>query len=335
MSIQSKLAAAVAIGGLNPFRRDRSHETTILRPLGALEKLFWLMDQNRPVHFAITAEVGGFTRIAQWQDALDRVCRQSALIWSRIVPGEHGTPVFQPAPRGSIALHVVTNAASRWASYVAHQVQQPFDASKAPLLRATLLHGIDRSVIILCAHHAIADGLSLSYLVRDLLRTLVGEPVTLNFETAPLEHLVCRKLGTMALPVGQPRIDGAGADAVSAEGRVEAPYRGSAPHAGDNATPARAGAGGTNHPPWRPVRRRDSCSCDSDAGPGGSAASRPLSHRHSQEGAGRQRTSWSMHCRRRSGGPKPARMISGVGPGPSRSGSRQPRASKASLPWSA
>jgi hypothetical protein len=31
----------------------------------------------------------------------------------------------------------------------------PFDASRAPLLRATLLHGADRSVIILCVHHSI------------------------------------------------------------------------------------------------------------------------------------------------------------------------------------
>jgi NRPS condensation-like uncharacterized protein len=204
MSTESKLAAAVAIGSLKPFRCDQSHETTISRPLGALEKLFWLMDQHRPVHFAIAAEVGGSTRIAQWQDALDRVCRQSALIWSRIVPDEHGTPAFHPVPRGSIPLHVVTTAASRWAVYVARQLQQPFDTSKAPLVRATLLRGIDRSVIILCAHHAIADGLSLSFLVRDLLRALAGEPVTLNPETASLEHLVSRKLGSVAWPVGQP-----------------------------------------------------------------------------------------------------------------------------------
>jgi hypothetical protein len=102
MSTESRLAAAVAIGSFNPFRRDQSHETTIPRPPGALEKLFWLLDQNRPVHFAIAAEVGGSTRIAQCQDALERVCRQSALIWSRIVPDEHGAPDFQPVPRGSI-----------------------------------------------------------------------------------------------------------------------------------------------------------------------------------------------------------------------------------------
>ena len=42
---------------------------------------------------------------------------------------------------------------------------------------------------MLCAHHSIADGLSLSYLVRDLLRALAAEPVTLNPETASLEYI--------------------------------------------------------------------------------------------------------------------------------------------------
>src|SRR5258708_18851922 len=72
--------------------------TAIPRPLGALEKLFWLADQNRPTHFSIAAEVGGSTRIEQWQGALDRVCRQSPLIWSRIIPDERGAPVFTPVP---------------------------------------------------------------------------------------------------------------------------------------------------------------------------------------------------------------------------------------------
>ena len=33
--------------------------TAIARPQRALEKLFWLADQNRPVHFATAAEVDG------------------------------------------------------------------------------------------------------------------------------------------------------------------------------------------------------------------------------------------------------------------------------------
>ena len=66
---------------------NQESATAISRPLGALEKLFWLADQNRPTHFAIAAEVDGSTRIEQWHDALDRVCKRSALIWSRMRPG--------------------------------------------------------------------------------------------------------------------------------------------------------------------------------------------------------------------------------------------------------
>ena len=174
--------------------------TAIPRPLGALEKLFWLADQNRPTHFAIAAEVGGSTRIEQWQDALDRVCRRSALIWSRIVPDERGAPVFTPVPFGSIPLHVVENAMSEWTAHVAGQLDQPFDASRPPLLRAKLLHGADRSVIILCVHHSIADGLALSFLMRDVLRAFACEPVRLNTETASIEHLVAARRSTLAMP---------------------------------------------------------------------------------------------------------------------------------------
>jgi NRPS condensation-like uncharacterized protein len=179
---------------------NQATATAIPRPLGTMEKLFWLADQNRPMHFAIAAEVGGSTRIQQWQDALDRVCRQSALIWSRIVPDERGAPVFAPVPYGSIPLHVVKNAVSEWTAHVAGELDQPFDTSRAPLLRATLLHGADRSVIILCVHHSIADGLALSFLMRDVLRAFASEPVRLSTETASIEHLIAARRSTLAMP---------------------------------------------------------------------------------------------------------------------------------------
>ena len=100
------------------------------------------------------------------------------------------TAIFTPVPYGSVPLHVVENAVSDWTGHVAGQLEQPFDTSRAPLLRATLLHGADRSVLILCAHHSIADGLALSFLMRDVLRAIAGEPVRLSTETASIEHLL-------------------------------------------------------------------------------------------------------------------------------------------------
>jgi hypothetical protein len=202
---------------------DHTPSTAIPRPLGALEKLFWLADQNRPTHFAIAAEVGGSTRIEQWQDAIDSVCRQSALIWSRIGLDERDAPVFKPEPCGSIPLHVVENATSEWTVHVAGQLDQPFDASRAPLLRATLLHGNGRSVIILCVHHSIADGLSVSFLMRDVLRAFAGERVRVSAENASVERLVAARRSTLAMPQAE----------ATHTARPPMPYRrldGSTPH---------------------------------------------------------------------------------------------------------
>jgi hypothetical protein len=46
---------------------------TVLRPLGSLEEFLWLIDQNRPVHFALAAQVQGATTVERWRDALDLV----------------------------------------------------------------------------------------------------------------------------------------------------------------------------------------------------------------------------------------------------------------------
>ena len=44
-----------------------------IRLLGSLEHLFWLFDQNRFVHFAVTALISGETSPRDWRRALDRL----------------------------------------------------------------------------------------------------------------------------------------------------------------------------------------------------------------------------------------------------------------------
>jgi hypothetical protein len=48
----------------------------------------------------------------------------------------------------------------------------PFDPRYAPLLRAVLLHEASQAVVILVAHHSIADGRSIAFVIRDLLQAL-------------------------------------------------------------------------------------------------------------------------------------------------------------------
>jgi hypothetical protein len=51
----------------------------VLRPLGALEKNFWLTDQISSTHFVSTAEIRGFTTIQQWRASLDAIQRRHSL----------------------------------------------------------------------------------------------------------------------------------------------------------------------------------------------------------------------------------------------------------------
>ena len=66
---------------------DLSHHgigelSDVIRPLDSLEHLFWLSDQNRPLHFAVTAQVSGETSVSEWREALART--NSVSMWPLI-----------------------------------------------------------------------------------------------------------------------------------------------------------------------------------------------------------------------------------------------------------
>ena len=66
-----------------------------VRPLGALEHLFWLYDQNRSVHFAVTALISGRTSPRDWRRALDRLQERHPLMSVSIQGEAASVPVFQ------------------------------------------------------------------------------------------------------------------------------------------------------------------------------------------------------------------------------------------------
>jgi hypothetical protein len=67
------------------------------------------------------------------------------------------------------------NALQELEAEVARELATPFRDDDALLVRAVLLHEKQRCIVILAAHHSIADGLSLAYAIRDLLQLLSGE----------------------------------------------------------------------------------------------------------------------------------------------------------------
>jgi hypothetical protein len=146
----------------------------LLRPLGAFEELFCLFDQSFPTNGALAAQISGHTTVQQWRDALDAVQRRHPLLSARIDTTFNRVPHFRHVTGHRIPLRVVTSPGAQWQREIAEEINTPFNPDQAPLFRAVLLHRETDCIFILSSHHAVCDGSSRIFLLRDMLLALSG-----------------------------------------------------------------------------------------------------------------------------------------------------------------
>src|SRR5882757_9732536 len=146
----------------------------LLRQLGAFEELFCLFDKRFPTNGALAAQITGDTTVQQWRDALDAVQQRHPLLSACIDTTFNRVPHFRRVTGQRIPLRVVTSPTARWQREIAEEVNAPFTPDQAPLFRAVLLHQETHCTFILSSHHAVSDGFSLIFLLRDILLALSG-----------------------------------------------------------------------------------------------------------------------------------------------------------------
>ena len=78
-----------------------------IRPLGSLEHLFWLQDQHRFIHFAVTALISGETSPRDWRRALDRLQKRHPIMTVCIDGEPDSVPSFRQAAAAPIPLRIV------------------------------------------------------------------------------------------------------------------------------------------------------------------------------------------------------------------------------------
>jgi hypothetical protein len=141
------------------------------RQLGGLELLFYTWDQSDPKHFLLAAEVEGSTTTESWKKGLLSLQRRHPMLTVGISHTKDSIaflPSSNPIPLEIRSYTPKTNIQVE----LQQELARPVRTFAGPMLRIVLYHNDERCFLILAAHHSVADGLSLVYLVNDLLKSI-------------------------------------------------------------------------------------------------------------------------------------------------------------------
>ncbi|MDT5290756.1 MAG: hypothetical protein QOF88_5645, partial [Mycobacterium sp.] len=154
----------------------------LVRPLGAFERMFHLNELKSTKHFCLVAELADDLDPASLDAGLLAVQRRHPLL--NVHVEDHPQMRLGFYRRASVPPIPVTvvdaETGKTWRDVVAEELTRPFERSCAPMTRVALLCSgpSTPAAIVLTADHAIVDGLSAAYLLRDLFSALNGHDLT-------------------------------------------------------------------------------------------------------------------------------------------------------------
>ena len=143
------------------------------RRLSPTERLLWAVGEALPVNVAITGRIRGRTTPGLLREALSATRAHHPLLAVRVaVSGPWGawfTTDGVPAPE----LRFVRAGEPRsWTAIVEEELRRPFDTTAGPLARFVVVESDGSFDLVGIYHHLVADGLSVSFVLRDLLHAL-------------------------------------------------------------------------------------------------------------------------------------------------------------------
>lgn len=129
-----------------------------------------------PFNVVFVGRVRGTINPLAVATALERLRSRHPLLAVRAQIEDDGTGMF--LGKGVPPIQVDVEPRERedqWLARVKDELRTPFPMETGPLVRVSLIYSERTCDIILCGHHVICDGMSLGYLLRDLLWCL-AEP---------------------------------------------------------------------------------------------------------------------------------------------------------------
>jgi hypothetical protein len=149
------------------------------RELNEIEYFNWCVGQ--PYNMVVVVQIRGELQPEKLREALSKAQQRHPLLRVNTEIGPNGIPWFSAEGVGAIPLTVVEQAKPEDAQTLADsELEASFardepGSQRLPLLRVSLLFPLDSARpidVVFTAQHVIADGLSMVFLVRDLLHFL-------------------------------------------------------------------------------------------------------------------------------------------------------------------
>jgi NRPS condensation-like uncharacterized protein len=126
-----------------------------------------------PFNVVMVASIKGHIDAKRLSDVLNGLRTRHALLAVRVVIDEDDVAFFVTKDVPEFNPEVIPREnESQWIEKTEAEFNIPFSLAKGPLSRFTLLHSHNVSELIICAHHAVCDGMSLIYLIKDILQHL-------------------------------------------------------------------------------------------------------------------------------------------------------------------
>jgi hypothetical protein len=148
--------------------------------------MYWRFDALSPLNFAVMARLAGLLDLEQLRAALVAVQERHPLLRVCVLYDDKGTPWFRES-LGQLTVDVASAGRDQVWSILEEGLNTPIYTPRGPLLFVRLLrHDPSDHTLQVTFHHAISDGRSATFLLRDLLQSMAQQQ---RGEPADLPHL--------------------------------------------------------------------------------------------------------------------------------------------------
>jgi hypothetical protein len=150
------------------------------RRLDLMDAYMWYASLRRQITFVLMGRLRGAVPVDRLADALTRLEARYPLLRAR-VSQEGGAAYYITDDVPPVPVRVVERcAADDWLAEAASDMSRPFPLATGPLCRLTVLQGDEGADLMLHCHHAVGDGRSALYALRDLMRLLGTAEIVLE-----------------------------------------------------------------------------------------------------------------------------------------------------------